>query len=257
MHGLGRSGPRSRLAKARFEFEGRRSKSHASAGLAQLQKGETVGRLSSSQASDDSLYHARKRDEIEACGTTARRAFRWCSHAKHRMRTGRHEPEWMAGMSNNAAFREEVKRRVAEWKRGGPTVSLAVLRIDGWLELVAGKGPEWLTRSEGNRSILKASVRCMDNIANLGDGTVQHDVPKCSTREHAEDCRASSLCNLAMRSSDQQGRTTFSVSIGVTETCSPRPADSSYYPSSESANTRLPMKVGNACMIHDGDQTSA
>lgn len=244
---------RAAIGEGSVEFEGKTLKVNASAGLAQLQKGETVE--AQVKRADDSLYHAKEAGRNRGMWNDGSKSNPMLLSRDASNESGdAHEPEWMAGMSNSAAFREEVKRRVAEWKRGGPTVSLAVLRIDGWLELVSGKGPEVADLvQKATVQFLKASVRDMDNIANLGDGTFSTMFPSArleNTQKIAERLRSAiSRCEVPT----SNGRTTFSVSIGVTELALGDSAEL-FLERAESAMYEASNEGGNACMIHDGDQ---
>lgn len=244
---------RAAIGEGSVEFEGKTLKVNASAGLAQLRPGETVE--AQVKRADDSLYHAKEAGRNRGMWNDGTNSHPMQLTREATAETNEaHEPEWMIGMSNGTAFKEEVKRRVAEWKRGGSTVSLAILRIDHWMELVTGKGPEAADLvQKATVQFLKASVRDMDNIANLGDGTFSTMFPSArleNTQKIAERLRSAiSRCEVPTSS----GRVNFSVSIGVTELALGDSAEL-FMERAESAMYEATNEGGNACMIHDGEQ---
>ena len=153
-----------------------------------------------------------------------------------------------------AGFRDEVKRRVAEWKRGGPTVSIAMLRIDGWMELIASRGSEAADLvQKATVQFLKASVRDMDNIGNMGDGVFCTMFPSArleNTQKIAERLRSAiARCEVPTGNA----RINFSVSIGVAE-LNLGDSPELFIERAEGAMNEASSEGGNACIVHDGDQ---
>jgi diguanylate cyclase (GGDEF)-like protein len=74
-------------------------------------------------------------------------------------------------LSGRSLFAANLGRRLAEWKRGGPSVSVAVLRIDQMAELVeqfGEQGQAFLRQVLGR--LLEAATRDMDERCEFEDG---------------------------------------------------------------------------------------
>jgi diguanylate cyclase (GGDEF)-like protein len=74
-------------------------------------------------------------------------------------------------LSGRSLFAANLNRRLAEWKRGGPAVSVAVVRVDQMDELVArfgAKGQNFLRQVLGR--LLEAATRDMDERCEFEDG---------------------------------------------------------------------------------------
>jgi diguanylate cyclase (GGDEF)-like protein len=74
-------------------------------------------------------------------------------------------------LSGRSLFAANLNRRLAEWKRGGPAVSVAVVRVDQMEELVArfgSKGQNFLRQVLGR--LLEAATRDMDERCEFEDG---------------------------------------------------------------------------------------
>jgi diguanylate cyclase (GGDEF)-like protein len=75
------------------------------------------------------------------------------------------------GLSGRSLFASNLNRRLAEWKRGGPALSVAVLRVDQMQELVTrfgDQGQEFLRQVVGR--LLEATTREMDERCEFEDG---------------------------------------------------------------------------------------
>jgi diguanylate cyclase (GGDEF)-like protein len=74
-------------------------------------------------------------------------------------------------LSGRSLFAANLGRRLAEWKRGGPSVSVAVLRVDQMVELLArfgDQGQAFLRQVLGR--LLEATTRDMDERCEFEDG---------------------------------------------------------------------------------------
>ncbi|MCA9105674.1 MAG: diguanylate cyclase [Pirellulaceae bacterium] len=244
---------RAAIGEGSVEFEGKTLRVNASAGLAQIQAGESFE--SQVKRADDSLYHAKEAGRNRGFWNDGKAShpMEGSKEAQHEPMDGA-EPEWLVGMSTPAGFRDEVKRRVAEWKRGGPTVSIAMLRIDGWMELIASRGSEAADLvQKATVQFLKASVRDMDNIGNMGDGVFCTMFPSArleNTQKIAERLRSAiARCEVPTGNA----RINFSVSIGVAE-LNLGDSPELFIERAEGAMNEASSEGGNACIVHDGDQ---
>jgi diguanylate cyclase len=76
-----------------------------------------------------------------------------------------------ANLSGRSLFAANLSRRLAEWKRDGASVSVAVLRIDQMNELIdrfGGRGQMFLRQVLGR--LLEAATRDMDERCEFEDG---------------------------------------------------------------------------------------
>lgn len=74
-------------------------------------------------------------------------------------------------LSGRSLFAANLGRRISEWKRGGSSVSVAVLRVDQMDELVGrfgGKGQDFLRQVLGR--LMEATTRDMDERCEFEDG---------------------------------------------------------------------------------------
>jgi diguanylate cyclase (GGDEF)-like protein len=74
-------------------------------------------------------------------------------------------------LSGRSLFASNLNRRLAEWKRGGNAVSVAVMQVDQMLELVSRfgeQGEDFLRQVMGR--LLEAATRDMDERCEFEDG---------------------------------------------------------------------------------------
>ena len=169
---------RAAIANEVFQFEEKELKVTVSGGLAQMATGKT-GEEVVKQA-DDALY---------VCKESGRDCGFWHDgEATHRMTLDDKplassaeftEPvsgpaevclDEIVGVSTRDAFLADVGRRVAEYRRGGATVSVLLVEIDDFEELQAKAGSrtsELVLRATAQ--FLKATMRDMDHVAMFGD----------------------------------------------------------------------------------------
>ena len=248
---------RAAISSGEVEFQGQVFRVTASAGLAQIQMSESYETLVT--RADDALYQAKQAGRD--------RCYRHDGNLIHPVTPShdsdsRGEPsetnsesEAFSGLSSAIAFKDDIRRRVAEWKRGGPTVSLVVIKIDDWMEILTSRGPETAELvMRATVQFLKASVRDMDNIAVLGEGRFAALFPSArleNTQKIAERLRSAiSRCEV----NAAQGRVQFSVSIGITELIIGDTAEL-FIERADLAAAEAASQGGNICLLHDGDHT--
>ncbi|GIW95389.1 MAG: hypothetical protein KatS3mg110_3430 [Pirellulaceae bacterium] len=76
----------------------------------------------------------------------------------------------LTGLSTEEVFRDDLERRLAAWRRGGPDLALILLEIDRFARLgtTFGSSAQKLVLKAASQ-FLKAAVRDMDHIARLGN----------------------------------------------------------------------------------------
>lgn len=89
----------------------------------------------------------------------------------------------LANLNNKTMFCQNVHRRVAEWKRGGPTFSIVLLSIDDFASLAQNHGPAIVDFTLGvvARSI-RFNLRGMDTVARYDDHTFGVILPGAKLR---------------------------------------------------------------------------
>lgn len=215
---------RAAIAQQVFEFEGLDLKVSASGGLAQLTVGESVEAVV--KRADDALY---------VCKENGRNCGYWHGGTESHPMAG-YEPEVeepfqfsnddsegslndvIAVLSDRETFETDVERRIAEWKRGGATLSVLLVEIDKFDSIVKTYGAE--ARDVVLRAaaqFLKAAMREMDHIARFGDNSFSLLLPGAEVTETsavAERLRtAIARCSLPLNGS----KVTFTVSLGSAE----------------------------------------
>jgi len=106
--------------------------------------------------------------------------------------SGRNDAE--ADLSGRSLFAATLNRRLSEWKRGGPSVSVAVVRVDQMDELVSrfGEEAEKFLRQVLSR-LLEAATRDMDERCEFENGVFALVLP--GTDEASAMAVASRLCS--------------------------------------------------------------
>ncbi len=120
-------------------------------------------------------------------------------------------------LSGRSLFAANLTRRLAEWKRGGATVSVAVLRIDQIEELVrrfGDKGQAFLRQVMGR--LMEATTRDMDERCEFEDGLFALILP--GTDEPNALAIADRLCAQVRQCKVRMGNELWNLtaSIGVT-----------------------------------------
>jgi diguanylate cyclase (GGDEF)-like protein len=126
------------------------------------------------------------------------------------------ETESDPNLSGRSLFAANLSRRLAEWKRGGSTVTVAVLRIDQLDELVARFGDQghWFLRQVMGR-LLEAATRDMDERCEFEDGLFALLLP--ATDESSALAVADRLCAQVRQCKVRMGSDLWDLtaSIGV------------------------------------------
>lgn len=252
---------RAAIGESQVEFEGKVLKVKASAGLAQLMTGESYE--AQVKRADDVLYMAKEAGRNQGFYHNGKNGRPFVEPTSALLdspagEVGSSTPElnmdWAEGMSTKDAFKEELKRRVAEWKRGGPTVSLAVLKVDNWFNLITTCGDEATNLIlKATTQFLKASVRDMDNISNYGDGKFAMLFPSAkleNTQKIGERLRSAiSRCEVPTST----GKLNFTVSVSVTE-LNLGDSTETIIERCDHGLSHATKMGGNLCFAHDGDQ---
>ena len=89
----------------------------------------------------------------------------------------------LANLNNKTMFCQNVHRRVAEWKRGGPTFSIVLLSVDNFAALAKEHGSSIVDYTLGvvARSI-RFNLRGMDTVARYDDHTFGVVLPGAKLR---------------------------------------------------------------------------
>lgn len=119
-------------------------------------------------------------------------------------------------LTGRSLFAANLGRRLAEWKRGGANVSVAVLRVDQMQELIARFGEQgrgFLRQVIGR--LLEATTRDMDERCEFEDGLFALSLP--GTDESSALAVADRLCAQVRQCKVRMGRDLWdlSASIGV------------------------------------------
>ena len=215
---------RAAIAEQVFGFEDLDLRVTASGGLAELQSGETPEELV--KRADDALY---------VCKEAGRNCGYWHdgteSHAmelflsqtpaeEEPISFADDEPEGyrdnIAGVLDRQGFVAEIDRRIAEWKRGGTPLSVLLVEVDKYQEIVSRHGDmagEVVLRAASQ--FLKAAMREMDHIARYEEDTFGLLLPGAElmqTTAVAERLRtAIGRCTLPINGE----KLTFTVSLGA------------------------------------------
>lgn len=128
--------------------------------------------------------------------------------------TGEKDP--VTGLSNHAAFYEDLERRLEEYKRGGAPVLVMLVQVDGWAKIVKRRGEEagdYALKAVGR--LLQATVRDMDHLARFDDDSFSVMLPTAGFEDGLAIARrlqqALSRCQLAHAGQPM----TLTASIGL------------------------------------------
>jgi len=228
---------RAAIANEVFRFEGQALKVTASGGLAQLAVGESGDEVV--KRSDDALY---------VCKESGRNCGFWHDGAtSHRMtmdagdataEAKAQEPaaksadvftvavggpaedrrDQIVGVSTREAFLADVDRRVAEYRRGGATVSILLVEIDDYEHLQATAGPRTAQLVlRATAQFLKATMRDMDHVARFGDHQFALLLPGAGM---ADTSSIAERLRVAVANTDlpiNGGKQRYTVSLGAAE----------------------------------------
>ncbi len=209
-----------------FEFEGMDLKVTASGGLAQLRTDESASQTV--KRSDEALY---------VCKANGRNCGYWHDGQDSQPMKDyvdslanadapgsssdeltQDQRDRINGVSDRASFQSDVDRRIAEWSRGGPTLSVLLVEVDDYDAILASHGDkarEVVVRAAAQ--FLKAAMREMDHIARYNDrcfGLLLPGTEVTETSSVAERLRtAIARCTLPI----DDLKVTFTVSLGAAE----------------------------------------
>ncbi len=219
---------RDAVSREVVRFEGMDLAVTASAGLSELQAAESAAEFV--KRADQALY-------------ASKNAGRNCSHwhdgwQSHPVDPGRVEMpaqqseetespdpaetpkpmDLIEGISTHAEFCRDVDRRIGEWRRGGATASVVLMRVDGYNAIAEEKGEDTarVIRRAASQFV-KATIRDMDHIALYSEDTFALLLPTAtianSVRVAERMRRAVERCELDL-SGD---KVKFTISLGVTD----------------------------------------
>lgn len=194
---------------AQFSFEGKQFKVTVSIGLAEMISGESVQHTI--ERADQALYRSKE-------------AGRNCAHMHDGhviLRVDRDAPKPEApavvlappaeaapvtakpredsvaptidpetGLANREFFCQEVGRRISDWKRGGAAPTTALMKIDGFADLVksAGSPKVELALRKLLGQLVRPMLGDMDHSTRYGDDAIAILFPNLRARQAAELC---------------------------------------------------------------------
>ena len=152
-------------------------------------------------------------------------------------------------LSGRSLFAGNLSRRLAEWKRGGASVSVAVLRVDQIEEIVGRfgeKGQAFLRQVMGR--LMEATTRDMDERCEFEDGLFALILP--GTDEANALAVADRLCSQVRQCKVRMGSDLWNLtaSIGVTH-CSVTPRVMDIILSAEAAMLAAAERGGDAVAV--------
>ena len=218
---------RAAVGRKVLEFDGLDLRVTASSGLAQLRPDETSEELFS--RCDEALYAAKGQGRDRGCwhdGTAVRSIEDGgcpTEQPPHPRPISPDTPAAAGGedgadLSDHDTFLADVERRIAAWKRGGQTLSVVLLRLDR-LEKIEGEwGPG--AKQLALRAVaqfLQASLREMDHVARLEDGTFAALLPGLQLHEAGDTAERvrSDVAHATLRINNRQR--TVTISAGLSE----------------------------------------
>jgi diguanylate cyclase (GGDEF)-like protein len=158
----------------------------------------------------------------------------------------------LPALLNRTAFCQHVHNRVAEWKRGGPTLTLVLVEIDQFETLTRFRDAEFrdlLARSLAR--VIFAGVREMDTVARYSASCLAFLLPKAQLADAvrvAERIREAAT-QVAIKAGE--AKVGFTVSVGLIEVGS---ADDmvALFRKLETALDASHRRGGNCLFLHDG-----
>ncbi|MDP6443300.1 MAG: diguanylate cyclase [Pirellulaceae bacterium] len=235
---------RAAIGSAVFSHEGTELRVTASGGLAEFRKGEPYEPLV--KRADDSLYVCKEagrdcghwHDGEQSIPMTERllnppaaeipaddsAAAKEQDEVAETVVESVDEPPQQAtkdkltGLSTKAAFDEDLDRRLAEWRRGGPAISVVLAKVDGFGDLETDQGAAaGDTVIRACAQFLRATMRDMDHVARYDRDEFSMLLPTANLEDAdvvAERTRqAIELCRLPGEGAPLQ----FTVSVGSVE----------------------------------------
>lgn len=238
---------RTAIGETPVAFDGKNLAVTASAGLSMFQVGQDMSAFLSS--SDEALYNAKSSGRN--CAILREKGDFRKVVAKPLLSMEKDVP---SGLEGQGELSRALTRRIAEWRRGGPPISLVVARIDNLATIESQHGkPALETTMETVCSLFQKSMREMDQVAAVGKecvGVVMPTARLIDAARVAEKLRAAVLASelhtqLAMK---------VTLSYGVAEVNSEDSADG-LITRARRAMEAARRRGGNAVYIHDGVQS--
>lgn len=257
---------RQAIEEAIVEFEGKTLKVTASCGVAMLQPGESIEALV--KRADDCLYESK-------------RAGRNCGHwhdgtSIHRVNDTTPQPprtaavappqpakpaadttrelltDSLAMLSTRTQFCADVHRRLAEWKRGGSTMTVILVGIDSFDKIIESRGEHGGQLAlQLVARFLQAALRDMDHVARYDTEMFGVLLPAARMSEAvqvAERLRqAIARCRLTVMGQSLS----FTVSLGLAEVL-PDDDCQKLLERAQSALDTAASTVTNASFFHNG-----
>jgi diguanylate cyclase len=208
---------RSAIAAARFPFEGEELQVTASAGLAELCETETANGLV--KRADEGLYASK--DAGRNCGhihdgeTTLKITGSFARTATAKSDSSNIIDLW-TGLSDKATFRQDVGRRLSEWKRGGGEISLIILEIDAY-NAICKELSETSAKIvvKATSQFLKATMREMDHLSRYDEGRFALLVPTATLDEATRIGERLRVAISSCKLPDESDIRNFTVSVSV------------------------------------------
>lgn len=232
---------RAAIGAATIQFNGRPLHVTASAGLAELQAGESEEQIL--RRVDEALYAAKRAGRN--CGqwhdghTSFRLALDQLVAEQARLVVGREAgpeqlgDEWLydpegnpepmyrdpvANVSSRPVFFDDLIRRIAHWRRGGSPLVLLMLQVDSYARLLSEFGPTAAAVVlRVAAQLMKATTRDMDHVSRLQEDTFALLLPGAKLADAAAIAERLRLVIERCRLPRSAGAMHFTVSIGVVE----------------------------------------
>jgi len=234
-----------------FHHEGVDLKVTASVGVARIVPGETTEEWI--HRADEALYAAKQNGRNLAYWHNGQE----CVPVVPRIEPVDEPPAdpVFSKMSNRASFHDDVVRRVAEWKRGGSRVSLAMVEIDDMTRMLAVHGAAALdVAMRATGQLLLSAMRDMDHIARYDKETYALLMPSAGLEDAANVAErirsAASRFVLPMTN----GKLRFTVSVGVAEASISDTADK-LLQRAEQALDAATTDGADRVFLHDGRES--
>lgn len=172
---------RCEIERIAIRFEGRELRVTVSTGLATMQPADTAETVV--RRADQALYAAKAAGRNCGYWHDGRQIHRtppadsptFRADPKLNPESADENETWL---TSREAFYEDVKRRLAEWKRGGANLSVLFIRVDDLELLCAEADPATRTAiKDATYNFLRGSLRDMDHVIRYDDSTFALSLP--------------------------------------------------------------------------------